>query len=90
MVVLYCIVNSECGRLLVQLLRVFEGDRATCRVEDGGRISLTFRAVHTFLDRDTGCLFGQAVAASCNAPPLEGDGAITEVALSLAFVSMRE
>ena len=43
-----------------------------------------------FLDRDTGCLFGQAVAASCNAPPLEGDGAITEVALSLAFVSMRE
>lgn len=67
-----------------------EGGRATCRREDGGRISLTFRAVHTFLDRDTGCLFGQAVAASCDAPLLAGDGAVTEVALSLAVASVRE
>ena len=68
-----------------------EGDRATCRVEDGGRISLTFCAVHTFLDHDTGCLFGQAVAASCDAPLLVEDGTVTEVALSLAvaFVQTR-
>ena len=31
-----------------------EGDRATCRVEDVGRISLVFHAVHTLLDRDIG------------------------------------
>ena len=35
-----------------------EGDRSTCCVEDGGRISLTFCAVHTFLDRNTGFVFG--------------------------------
>ena len=67
-----------------------EGGRATCRVEDGGRISLAFCAVHTCLDRDTGCLFGQAVAASCCAPLLAGEGAVTEVVLSLAVASVRE
>ena len=65
-----------------------EEGRATCRVENGGCISLTFRAVHTFLDRNTGCLFGQAVAASCCAPLLAGDGAVTEVALSLVVASV--
>ena len=37
---------------------VEEEGRATCRVEDGGHISLMFYAVHVFLDRHTGCLFG--------------------------------
>ena len=67
-----------------------EGNSATCRVEDGGRISLTFCAVHTFLDPNTGCLFGQAVTASYGAPLLAGDDAITEVALALAVASVWE
>ena len=46
--------------------------------------------MHTFLDRDTGCLFGQAVAALCVAPLLAGDGAVTEVDLSLAVASVRD
>ena len=38
-----------------------EGDRATCRVEDGYRISLTFRVVHTFLDRKQGACLGKSL-----------------------------
>ena len=34
-----------------------DGGKATCRVEVRGRISLTFHAVHMFLDRNIGCLF---------------------------------
>ena len=66
-----------------------EGCRATCHVEDGDRISLMFHAVHTFLDRNTVCLFGQAVAALCDWPLLAGDGAVTQVSLSLAVASVR-
>ena len=40
------------------------------RPPDGDCISLTFRAVHIFPDRNTGCLFGQAAAASYGAPLL--------------------
>lgn len=52
-------------------------------MEDGGNISLAFRAVHTFLDCDT-------VKASCDTPLLVEGGAITEVALSLTAASVRE
>ena len=59
-------------------------------MEDGGCISLVFCAAHMFLDRVTGCLFVQAVAALCDAPLLVGDGAVTGVALSLEAASVRE
>lgn len=63
---------------------------AECRVEEGGRISLTFRDVRTFLDVKTQRLFGQGVGSSSGTPILSEDGVITEDSLTRAVQSARD
>jgi len=45
-----------------------------CSIEGGGRISLTFRDVRTFLDIKTQRLFGQGVSSSVELPTIDIDG----------------
>jgi len=47
---------------------------ARCSIEGGGRISLTFRDVRTFLDIKTQRLFGQGVSSSVELPTIDIDG----------------
>jgi len=63
---------------------------AKCIVNEGGRISLTFRDVRTFLDVKSLRLFGQGVSSSCDKLTLDEDGAITEESLTKAVRSMRK
>eukprot|EP00580_Thalassiosira_gravida_P017288 CAMPEP_0201665222 /NCGR_PEP_ID=MMETSP0494-20130426/6435_1 /ASSEMBLY_ACC=CAM_ASM_000839 /TAXON_ID=420259 /ORGANISM="Thalassiosira gravida, Strain GMp14c1" /LENGTH=647 /DNA_ID=CAMNT_0048144133 /DNA_START=12 /DNA_END=1955 /DNA_ORIENTATION=- len=70
-----------------------ENNDVTCNVEAGGRISLTFRDVRTFLDVKTQRLFGQGVVASSIESPIvssEYDGVITNASLVGAVRSTRE
>ena len=71
-----------------------EGDEMTentkCSIEDGGRISLTFRDVRTFLDVKTQRLFGQGVVSSFDTPILVQDGVITEESLLRAVQHVRK
>ncbi|KAL3822753.1 hypothetical protein ACHAXA_008056 [Cyclostephanos tholiformis] len=74
------------------------GDDVTCNVEEGGRISLTFRDVRTFLDTKTQRLFGQGAAtATISLPPFSGpsvmdtneDGSIREGSLTAIVERLR-
>jgi hypothetical protein len=81
-------------------------DDVRCNVEEGGRISLTFRDVRTFLDVKTQRLFGQGVTTSTSTPTtaspppfaaaapsatdLNEDGGIRESSLSAALERVRE
>jgi len=60
-----------------------DDDDVNCNIERGGRISLTFRDVRTFLDVKTQRLFGQGVSSA--SPILVGDdGVLSEDSLSKA------
>lgn len=64
---------------------------AKCSIEGGGRISLTFRDVRTFLDIKTQRLFGQGVSSSAYVLPInEEDGSIKEQALAIAVEITKE
>lgn len=75
--------------------RPTENNDVTCDVEAGGRISLTFRDVRTFLDVETQRLFGQGVvvASSIESPIVSSEddgGIITNESLTGAVRSTRE
>ena len=64
---------------------------AKCSIEGGGRISLTFRDVRTFLDIKTQRLFGQGVSSTSYVLPInEEDGSIKEQALVIAVEITKE
>ena len=79
-------------------------DDVTCNVDEGGRISLTFRDVRTFLDARTQRLFGQGVATTAtmttttSLSPFSGpsgvdtneDGSIREGSLIAAMERVRK
>ena len=61
-----------------------------CSVEDGGRISLTFQDVRTFLDVRTKRLFGQGVSSSMGTSLVIEEGVILEVSLRAAAYVARD
>ena len=61
----------------------------TCDVGNGGRISLTFRDVRTYLDARSGRLVGQGAGAD-DALEVDGDGAVTRESLSRAVEAARD
>eukprot|EP00569_Conticribra_weissflogii_P003614 CAMPEP_0171346754 /NCGR_PEP_ID=MMETSP0878-20121228/25867_1 /TAXON_ID=67004 /ORGANISM="Thalassiosira weissflogii, Strain CCMP1336" /LENGTH=734 /DNA_ID=CAMNT_0011850545 /DNA_START=131 /DNA_END=2335 /DNA_ORIENTATION=+ len=64
---------------------------AKCSIEFGGRISLTFRDVRTFLDVKTQRLFGQGVRTSAeNDQLLVQDGMVTKESLSRLLQQVRQ
>lgn len=64
---------------------------AKCSIEFGGRISLTFRDVRTFLDVKTQRLFGQGVISSSeNDQLLVQDGMATKESLSRLLQQVRQ
>mmetsp|Transcript_29009 Transcript_29009/g.69954 ORF Transcript_29009/g.69954 Transcript_29009/m.69954 type:complete len:396 (-) Transcript_29009:906-2093(-) len=65
-------------------------DDVRCSVEDGGRISLTFRDVRTFLDVRTKRLFGQGVSSSMGTSLVIEDGVISEESLREAAYVARD
>lgn len=66
------------------------GNSIKCSVEDGGRISLTFRDVRTFLDLKSQRLFGQGVTGTFAKSILVEDGVVTDDSLNEVVERVRE
>jgi len=87
--------TSSCKK---QVREVGSGNKSTdgikCSIEGGGRISLTFRDVRTFLDVKTQRLFGLGVTSSHSSKALDidldNDGIMTEKSLTKAVLCIRQ
>ena len=66
-----------------------DDEDVTCNIERGGRISLTFRDVRTFLDVKTQRLFGQGVKGTSSIA-VNNDGTLCEDSLSKALECTRQ